>query len=106
MFHHKTLKTTHITLININPTHLKKSHIIIHKLINSTKTNNKITYHTQQKKTLQNTNFVIITFQINNYKPYTITNFKIYKQHNLKQTITNTLKPNNIIHTLHTIPHL
>lgn len=50
VFHREALKTAHIALMDIDPTCLEESHIVVRKLMDSAGASGKITCHTQQKK--------------------------------------------------------
>lgn len=53
MFHREALKTAHIALMDIDPTRLEESHIVVRKLMDSAGASGKITCHTQQKEALE-----------------------------------------------------
>ncbi len=50
VFHREALKTAHIALMDIDPTALEESHIVVRKLMDSAGASGKITCHTQRKK--------------------------------------------------------
>lgn len=50
VFHREALKTAHIALMDIDPTRLEESHIVVRKLMDSAGASGKITCHTQRKK--------------------------------------------------------
>ena len=45
VFHREALKTAHIALMDIDPTRLEESHIVVRKLMDSAGASGKITYH-------------------------------------------------------------
>ena len=106
VFHREALKTAHIALMDIDPTRLEESHIVVRKLMDSAGASGKITCHTQQKEALQDADFVVVAFQIGGYEPCTVTDFEVCKRHGLEQTIADTLGPGGIMRALRTIPHL
>lgn len=106
VFHREALKTAHIALMDIDPTCLEESHIVVRKLMDSAGASGKITCHTQQKEALQDADFVVVAFQIGGYEPCTVTDFEVCKRHGLEQTIADTLGPGGIMRALRTIPHL
>ena len=73
VFHREALKTAHIALMDIDPTRLEESHIVVRKLMDSAGASGKITCHTQQKEALQDADFVVVAFQIGGYEPCTVT---------------------------------
>ncbi len=48
VFHREALKTAHIALMDIDPTRLEESHIVVRKLMDSAGASGKITCHTQR----------------------------------------------------------
>lgn len=50
VFHREALKTAHIALMDIDPTRLEESHIVVRKLMDSAGASGKITCHTNRKK--------------------------------------------------------
>lgn len=91
VFHREALKTAHIALMDIDPTRLEESHIVVRKLMDSAGASGKITCHTQQKEALQDADFVVVAFQIGGYEPCTVTDFEVCKRHGLEQTIADTV---------------
>ncbi|MFP1557955.1 hypothetical protein ACLB1T_14490 [Escherichia coli] len=91
VFHREALKTAHIALMDIDPTRLEESHIVVRKLMDSAGASGKITCHTQQKEALEDADFVVVAFQIGGYEPCTVTDFEVCKRHGLEQTIADTL---------------
>ncbi len=80
VFHREALKTAHIALMDIDPTRLEESHIVVRKLMDSAGASGKITCHTQQKEALQDADFVVVAFQIGGYEPCTVTDFEVCKR--------------------------
>ena len=81
VFHREALKTAHIALMDIDPTRLEESHIVVRKLMDSAGASGKITCHTQQKEALQDADFVVVAFQIGGYEPCTVTDFEVCKRY-------------------------
>ena len=79
VFHREALKTAHIALMDIDPTRLEESHIVVRKLMDSAGASGKITCHTQQKEALEDADFVVVAFQIGGYEPCTVTDFEVCK---------------------------
>ena len=77
VFHREALKTAHIALMDIDPTRLEESHIVVRKLMDSAGASGKITCHTQQKEALEDADFVVVAFQIGGYEPCTVTDFEV-----------------------------
>ncbi len=69
VFHREALKKAPIALMDIDPTRLAESHIVVRKLMDSAGASGKITCHTQQKEALQDADFVVVAFQIGGYEP-------------------------------------
>ncbi|NMD06375.1 MAG: alpha-glucosidase/alpha-galactosidase, partial [Phyllobacteriaceae bacterium] len=61
---------------------------------------------TDQRKALQEADFVIVAFQIGGYEPCTVTDFEVPKKYDLRQTIADTLGVGGIMRGLRTVPHL
>lgn len=80
VFHREALKTAHIALMDIDPTRLEESHIVVRKLMDSAGASGKITCHTQQKEALEDADFVVVAFQIGGYEPCTVTDFEVCKR--------------------------
>jgi alpha-galactosidase len=106
VFHRPALKSAHIALMDINPTRLEESHIVVRKLMDSAEAYGKISCHTDQKSALEGADFVVVAFQIGGYEPCTVTDFDVCKRFGLEQTIADTLGPGGIMRALRTIPHL
>lgn len=106
VFHRPALKKAHIALMDIDENRLKESHIVVQKLMESAGASGSISCYTNQKEALQNSDFVIVAFQIGGYEPCTVTDFEICKKHGVEQTIADTLGAGGIMRALRTIPHL
>lgn len=91
VFHRDALKSAHIALMDVNPTRLEESHIVVRKLMDSAGASGRITCYTDQKAALQDADFVVVAFQIGGYEPCTVTDFAVCKRHGLEQTIADTL---------------
>lgn len=90
VFHRDALKSAHIALMDVNPTRLEESHIVVRKLMDSAGASGRITCYTDQKAALQDADFVVVAFQIGGYEPCTVTDFAVCKRHGLEQTIADT----------------
>ncbi|MEB1055982.1 MULTISPECIES: alpha-galactosidase [Citrobacter freundii complex] len=106
VFHRDALKSAHIALMDLDPTRLEESHVVVRKLMDSAGASGRITCYTDQKAALQDADFVVVAFQIGGYEPCTVTDFTVCKRHGLEQTIADTLGPGGIMRALRTIPHL
>ena len=92
--------------MDLDPTRLEESHVVVRKLMDSAGASGRITCYTDQKAALQDADFVVVAFQIGGYEPCTVTDFTVCKRHGLEQTIADTLGPGGIMRALRTIPHL
>ena len=106
VFQRPALKSAHVALMDIDPTRLEESHIVVRKLMSSVGADGKISFHTDQKTALKDADFVVVAFQIGGYEPCTVTDFDVCKRHGLEQTIADTLGTGGIMRALRTIPHL
>lgn len=50
VFHRDALKSAHIALMDVNPTRLEESHIVVRKLMDSAGASGRITCYTDQKR--------------------------------------------------------
>lgn len=64
----------------------------------------KVVKYTDRKEALKGAKYIVNAVQIGGYDPCTITDFKIPKKYNLKQTIGDTLGIGGIFRSLRTIP--
>jgi alpha-galactosidase len=95
-----------IALMDINPERLKESEIVAGKLISTLGVKAKLETHSNQRKALENANFVVTAFQVGGYEPCTVTDFEVPKKYKLRQTIADTLGVGGIMRGLRTVPHL
>lgn len=100
------LKGAHISLMDIDASRLSDSKIVASKLIKSLGNGASLSTHTDQRKSLENADFVVATFQIGGYEPCTVTDFDVPKKYGLRQTIADTLGVGGIMRGLRTVPHL
>ena len=71
VFHRDALKSAHIALMDLDPTRLEESHVVVRKLMDSAGASGRITCYTDQKAALQDADFVVVAFQIGGYEPCT-----------------------------------
>jgi alpha-galactosidase len=95
-----------IALMDINPQRLEESAIVAGKLASTLGVPAKVETYTDQRKALENADFVVVAFQIGGYEPATVTDFEVPKKYNLRQTIADTLGVGGIMRGLRTVPHL
>jgi alpha-galactosidase len=95
-----------IRLMDINPTRLEESEIIAKKLIATLGVSATVETYSNQRQSLDGTNFVVVCFQIGGYEPSTVIDFEVPKKYNLRQTIADTLGVGGIMRGLRTVPHL
>ena len=95
-----------IRLMDINPTRLEESEIIARKLIATLGVPAQVETYSNQRQSLDGTNFVVVCFQIGGYEPSTVVDFEVPKKYNLRQTIADTLGVGGIMRGLRTVPHL
>ena len=100
------LSSAHIALMDINPQRLDESAVVAGKLISTLGVKAKVETHSNQRKALENADFVIVAFQIGGYEPCTVTDFEVPKKYGLRQTIADTLGVGGIMRGLRTVPHL
>ena len=100
------LSNARIALMDINPQRLDESAVVAGKLISTLGVNAKVETHSNQRKALENADFVIVAFQIGGYEPCTVTDFEVPKKYGLRQTIADTLGVGGIMRGLRTVPHL
>jgi len=95
-----------LALMDINPVRLGESETVARKIVKTLGVGATIETHDNQRRALENADFVVVTFQIGGYEPCTVTDFEIPKKYNLRQTIADTLGPGGIMRGLRTVPHL
>jgi alpha-galactosidase len=95
-----------VALMDIDKTRLEESATIAGKMVNQLGVPAKVETHMNQKKALENANFVVVAFQIGGYEPCTVTDFEVPKKYKLRQTIADTLGVGGIMRGLRTVPHL
>ena len=102
----EALRDAHIRLMDINPQRLEESAVIAGKLVQTLGTEATIETFSDQRRALEDTDFVVVCFQIGGYDPCTITDFEIPKRYNLRQTIADSLGIGGIMRGIRTVPHL
>jgi alpha-galactosidase len=95
-----------IALMDINAERLEESEVVARKLVSTLSATAKVETYMDQRKALENTDFVVVAFQIGGYEPCTVTDFELPKQVGLRQTIADTLGIGGIMRGLRTVPHL
>jgi alpha-galactosidase len=100
------LSNATLALMDINPVRLSDSAMVARKIVETLDVSATIETHDNQRRALENADFVVVTFQIGGYEPCTVTDFDIPKKYNLRQTIADTLGPGGIMRGLRTVPHL
>jgi alpha-galactosidase len=95
-----------IALMDINAQRLEESEIVVNKLIASLGVSARAKTYTDQRKALEEADFVVVAFQIGGYDPCTITDFEVPKRYGLRQTIADTLGVGGVMRGLRTVPHL
>lgn len=100
------LQYAEIRLMDINPTRLAESEIIVGKMAQSLGGTATVRRFADQRRALDGADFVVVCFQIGGYDPCTITDFDVPKAYGLRQTIADTLGIGGIMRALRTVPHL
>ena len=95
-----------LALMDIDPVRLGESETVARKIVRTLGVAARIETYTDQRRALENADFVVVTFQIGGYEPCTVTDFEIPKKYNLRQTIADTLGVGGIMRGLRTVPHL
>ena len=95
-----------IALMDINKERLEESEIVASKLVHSLGVKARVETTTDQRRALDQADFVIVAFQIGGYEPCTVTDFEVPKAFGLRQTIADTLGIGGIMRGLRTVPHL
>ncbi|MHC1551131.1 alpha-galactosidase [Phyllobacterium sp. K27] len=101
-----SLSGAKIALMDINPQRLAESEIVAGKLARTLGAKATIETYTDQRRALENADFVVVAFQIGGYEPCTVTDFEVPKKYGLRQTIADTLGVGGIMRGLRTVPHL
>ncbi len=100
------LANCHIALMDIDAARLHTAERMTRKLAAALKVEPTITAHSDRRDALRNADFVINTIQVGGYRPSTVVDFEVPKQHHLRQTIADTLGIGGIMRALRTIPVL
>ena len=100
------LANAHIALMDINPTRLEESEVVVGKIISTLGVGATTSTHLDQREALDEADFVVVAFQIGGYDPCTITDFEVPKKIGLRQTIADTLGIGGIMRGIRTVPHL
>jgi alpha-galactosidase len=100
------LANCHIALMDIDAARLHTAERMTQKLAAALQVAPTITAHSDRRDALRNADFVINTIQVGGYRPSTVVDFEVPKQHHLRQTIADTLGIGGIMRALRTIPVL
>ena len=100
------LAAAEIRLMDINTERLAESEIIVGKLAATLGGHASVKTYTNQRQSLDGTDFVVCCFQVGGYDPCTITDFEVPKKFGLRHTIADTLGVGGIMRGLRTVPHL
>jgi alpha-galactosidase len=106
ILHDPLLNTCEIALMDIDPGRLATSQKVAASVAASLKAEPTITATTDRRKALAGADYVVMMIQVAGYKPGTVTDFEIPKQHGLRQTIADTLGIGGIMRGLRTAPVL
>ncbi|KNG92614.1 alpha-glucosidase/alpha-galactosidase [Pseudaestuariivita atlantica] len=104
--HFEALRDATFTLMDIDPTRLAESELVVRRMIDTMQTGAQVETTTDQRRAIEGADFVVTAFQIGGYDPCTITDFEIPKAYGLRQTIADTLGVGGIMRGLRTVPHL
>ena len=100
------LARSQIALMDIDAARLRTAERMTEKLAAALKVDPTITVHRDRREALRDADFVINTIQVGGYRPSTVIDFEVPKQHHLRQTIADTLGIGGIMRALRTIPVL
>jgi len=100
------LRGCHIALMDIDAERLRVSERMTHKLAAALHATPIITAHVERIDALRAADYVINTIQVGGYRPSTLVDFEVPKQHRLRQTIADTLGVGGIMRALRTVPVL
>lgn len=106
MLHFPALRDARIALMDIDPQRLAESRQIAGRMIAAMGSGAVVETTTDRARALDGADFVVTAFQIGGYRPATVTDFDIPRQHGLRQTIADTLGVGGIMRGLRTVPHL
>jgi alpha-galactosidase len=95
-----------ISLMDIDVQRLEESAVVAGKLVSTLGVAAKIETGTDQRRALENADFVVVAFQIGGYEPATVVDFDVPRKYGLRQTIADTLGVGGIMRGLRTVPHL
>ena len=98
------LQDATISLFDVDPTRLRTSEIVAHKIADFFGISPRIEATLDRRQTLAGADFAISMFQVGGYKPGTVVDFEIPKKYGLRQTIADTLGIGGIMRGLRTIP--
>lgn len=100
------LSGAHVALMDINPTRLEESEIVVSKIIKTLGVSATVSTTLERREALESADFVVVAFQIGGYEPSTVIDFEVPKKFGLRQTIADTLGVGGIMRGVRTVPHL
>jgi alpha-galactosidase len=100
------LADAHIALMDIDVDRLHTAERMTQKVAAALKATPTVTAHAARRGALSGADYVINTIQVGGYRPATVIDFEVPRQHNLRQTIADTVGIGGIMRALRTIPVL
>jgi alpha-galactosidase len=100
------LADAHIALMDIDADRLRTAERMTQKVAAVLKATPNVTTHAERRGALSGADYVINTIQVGGYRPSTAIDFEVPRQHNLRQTIADTVGIGGIMRALRTIPVL
>jgi alpha-galactosidase len=100
------LANAHLALVDVDAVRLHTAARMAQKVAAAARAAPIITAHRERRAALTGADYVINTIQVGGYRPSTVIDFEVPKQHKLRQTIADTLGVGGIMRALRTIPVL
>jgi len=100
------LKECEISLMDIDPRRLATSKAVAERIAAAVDARPHITATTDRRRALEGADYVVLMIQVAGYRPGTVIDFEIPKEHGLRQTIADTLGIGGIMRGLRTAPVL
>jgi alpha-galactosidase len=100
------LAESRLILFDIDPERLATTEKVAHRVAATLGARPRIESTTDRARALDGADYAINMIQVGGYKPCTVTDFAIPKQHGLEQTIADTLGVGGIMRALRSIPVL
>jgi alpha-galactosidase len=98
---HPELRESTFALMDIDPERLRTSEQVVRSL-----GARNVVATEERRAALDGADYVVTSFQVGGYRPSTVIDFEVPKQHGLRQTIADTLGVGGIMRGLRTIPVL